>query len=100
MWLILSDEVRKKALEEKMKSEIWAIVKSRFDYTVPIAQVQKAGITTTGAECENELADLLQEYTPYRKEHKLWISQELKYDYNIIDGRLIRINQDGEIREL
>lgn len=90
----------KKALEEKMKSEIWAIVKSRFDYTIPIAQVQKAGITTTGAECENELTDLLQEYTPYRKEHKLWVSQELKYDYNIIDGRLIRINQDGEKREL
>ena len=90
----------KKALEEKMKSEIWTIVKSRFDYTIPIAQVQKAGITTTGTECENELIDLLQEYTPYRKEHKLWMSQELKYDYNIIDGRLIRIKQDGEKREL
>lgn len=57
----------KKALEEKMKSEIWTIVKSRFDYTIPIAQVQKAGITTTGAECENELTDLLQEYTPIVK---------------------------------
>lgn len=90
----------KKHLEEKMKSEIWVLVKSRFDYTIPIAQVQKAGITTTGAECENELADLLQEYIPYRKEHRLWMSQELKYDYNIIDGRLIRINQDGEKREL
>ena len=90
----------KKTLDERMKSEIWAIVKSRFDYTIPIAQVQKAGITTTGAECENELTVLLQEYTPYRKEHKLWMSQELKYDYNIINGRLIRINQDGEKREL
>ena len=90
----------KKALEEKMKSEIWAIVKSRFDYTIPIAQVQKAGVTTTGAECENELTDLLQEYTPYRKKHKLWTSHELKYDYDISGGRLIRINQDGEKREL
>ncbi len=92
--------VDKKALEDKMKSEIWTIVKTRFDYTIPIAQVQKAGITTTGAECENELTDLLQEYTPYREEHNLWMSQKLKYDYNIIDGRLIRINQDGKKIEL
>lgn len=90
----------KKVLDEKMKTETWTLVKSRFDYTIPIAQVQKAGITTTGAECENELTDLLQEYTPYRKEHRLWLSQELRYNYNIIDGRLIRTNQDDEKREL
>lgn len=90
----------KKVLDEKMKTETWTLVKSRFDYTIPIAQVQKAGITTTGAECENELTDLLQEYTPYRKKHKLWISHELKYNYDIIDGRLFRTNQDGEKRVL
>lgn len=90
----------KKVLDEKMRNEIWAFVKSRFDYTIPIAQVQKAGITTTGAECENELTDLMREYTPYRKKYKLWISHELKYNYDIIDGQLIRTDQDGEKRVL
>ncbi len=90
----------KKSMKEKMRSEIWTIIKSRFDYTIPIAQVHKAGINSTGAECENELIDLLREYTLYRKEHKLWESQELKYDYKIINGRLIRINQNGEKRDL
>ena len=59
----------KRALETKIAAEIWAIVKEQFDYTIPIAQVEKAGITTTGAECENELIDLLKEFTPYRKDH-------------------------------
>lgn len=90
----------KRLLEDKMKSEVWAIVKSRFDYTIPIAQVQKAGITTTGAECDNELEDLLKEYTPYRKEHKLWTSKEVKYTYVLENGKVIRINQDGDKIEL
>lgn len=90
----------KKSLEGRMKSEVWEIVKSRFDYTIPIAQVQKAGITATGAECDNELKDLLKEYTPYRKEHKLWTSNEVKYKYTIINGKLLRTNQDGETTEL
>ena len=92
--------VEKRLLEDKMKSEIWAIVKSRFDYTIPIAQVQKAGITTTGAECDNELEDLLKEYTPYRMEHKLWTSKEVKYAYTLSNGKMIRINQDGDKIEL
>ena len=90
----------KRALETKIAAEIWAIVKEKFDYTIPIAQVEKAGITTTGAECENELIDLLKEFTPYRKEHHIWTSNELKFHYEIVENKVIRTDQDGRTKEL
>lgn len=90
----------KRALETKIAAEIWAIVKEKFDYTIPIAQVEKAGITTTGAECENELIDLLKEFTPYRKEHHIWTSNELKFHYEIVENKVIRTDQDGKTKEL
>lgn len=83
-----------------MQAEIWAIVKEKFDYTIPIARVQKAGITTTGAACENELIDLVKEYTPYRKENRLWTAKELNYRYEIDEKKIIRIDQDGNTKEL
>ena len=61
-----------KALQERMEAEIKSIVKEQFDYEIPIAEVQKAGISSTGAEIENELKPLAKEFTPYRIENKLW----------------------------
>ena len=61
-----------KALQERMEVEIKSIVKEQFDYEIPIAEVQKAGISSTGAEIDNELIPLAKEFTPYRIENKLW----------------------------
>lgn len=36
-----------KALEAKIEQETKPIIKQLFDYQIPIAQVEKAGITTT-----------------------------------------------------
>lgn len=90
----------RRVLEAKIAAEIWAIVKEKFDYTIPIAQVEKAGITTTGAECENQLIDLLKEFTPYRKEHHMWTSNELKFHYEIVDNKVVRTDQNGKTKEL
>ena len=89
-----------KAIEVQIAQEAKPIVKQLFDYQIPIAQVQKAGITTTGAECENELEDLLKEYTPYRKGHKLWETSAKHYEYKVEDSRLYRKLNDGEWEEL
>lgn len=62
----------KKALLEKITVEVKALVKERWDYQIPIAQVEKAGISSTGAPCENELLPLQAEYTQYRKENNLF----------------------------
>ena len=85
-----------KGLELQIEQETKPIVKQLFDYQIPIAQVQKAGITSTGAECENELEDLLEEYTPYRKEHKLWESAAKQYEYKVEDNHLYKKLDNNE----
>ena len=71
-----------KDLQEKIAIEIKAQIKTEFDYQIPIAEVEKAGISTTGAEIENELEPLAKEFTKYRKENRLWQGKfdEIKYD--------------------
>ena len=89
-----------KALEAKIAEEVKPIIKQLFDYQIPIAQVQKAGITTTGAECENELEELLKEYAPYRKEHKLWEATAKYYEYKVENNHLYKKLNDGEWEEI
>ncbi|MCI7430819.1 MAG: N-6 DNA methylase [Bacteroidales bacterium] len=89
-----------KVLEAKIAEEVKPIVKQLFDYQIPIAQVQKAGITTTGAECENELEELLKEYAPYRKEHKLWEATAKRYEYKVEDNHLYKKLNDSEWEEI
>lgn len=84
----LEEEKQYKSAVKKAKDK--EEVKQLFDYTVPIAKVDKAGITTTGGECENELTDLTKEYTPYRKENKLWDETCIKYTYEIAGDKLLR----------
>ena len=89
-----------KVLEAKIAEEVKPIIKQLFDYQIPIAQVQKAGITTTGAECENELEELLKEYAPYRKEHKLWEATAKRYEYKVENNHLYKKLNDGEWEEI
>lgn len=42
-------------IEEKMATEIKALIKKQFNYSIPIAEVEKAGISTTGTQIENEI---------------------------------------------
>lgn len=63
---------RQKEIQAAIETETKKLVKERFDYQIPIAEVQKAGISTTGAPIENELEPLEQEFTAYRKENNLW----------------------------
>lgn len=67
-------QARQKTILATIETEAKKLVKQRFDYEIPIAEVQKAGISTTGAPIENELEDLEPEYTAYRKENHLWES--------------------------
>jgi type I restriction enzyme M protein len=89
---------KKKRIIEQKASEIKAIIKEKFDYEIPIAEVQKAGISTTGAAIENELIPLAEEYTPYRKEMNLWDVpvKVTKYDLSD-DGNIYRIRMADSI---
>ena len=89
-----------KTLEAQIDQEVKPVIKQLFDYQIPIAQVQKAGITTTGAECENELEALLKEYAPYRKEHKLWEATAKQYEYKVENNHLYKRLNNGEWEEI
>ncbi len=100
-----SSEIKPKRLMLKMLklrivAESKPIVKERFDYQIPIAQIEKAGITTTGAECDNELNALLKEYTPYRKKQGLWNSFKQEYTYRVENDKLQRKLNDKDWEEL
>ena len=83
---------KKKKIIEQKSAEIKEIVKEKFDYEIPIAEVQKAGISTTGAEIDNDLKPLAEEFTPYRKEKNLWDVPVKETQYNRFeDGNILRI---------
>ena len=87
-----------KTIREKIATEVKMLVKEEFDYEIPIAEVQKAGISTTGAEIENELVPLLEEFTPYRKEVNLWDIPIKGIKYRIDDeGNMFRYRDASDI---
>lgn len=61
-----------KDLENKKEEKIKKLIKEKFNYQIAIAEVQKAGISTTGAVIENELKPLAEEFWKYRKQNNLW----------------------------
>ena len=71
-----------KNIETKKEREIKAIVKEEFNYTIPIAEVEKAGISTTGARIYNELKPLAEEFKKYTSENHLWgkLTESVQYD--------------------
>ena len=56
-----------KELYKQIDEETKPVVKKKFDYDIPIAKIDDAGITTTGAASEgNQLPQLVDEYSAYR----------------------------------
>ena len=88
----------RKRIEEQKQVEIKAIVKEQFDYEIPIAEVKKAGISTTGTAIENELIPLAEEFTPYRKACNLWKVPIKSTSYTLQDdGSMMRIRMADNI---
>lgn len=76
--------------------------KELFDYEIPIAMVNDAGITTTGAASENnELPKLVEEVAAYNDKVKLWQHHDYSvlYEYNVgTYGSIVRtFNGDEEV---
>ena len=83
---------RRKEIEQDISLRARKLIKERFDYIIPIAEIQKAGISTTGKEITNELDPLEKEFTPYRKKNELWKIIEKSTEYKLHeDGTISRI---------
>lgn len=80
-----------KELYKQIDEETKPVVKKKFDYDIPIAKIDDAGITTTGAASEgNQLPQLVDEYSDYRIQNNLWpvLNNEIIYAMNT-DGKIL-----------
>lgn len=92
-------KAKNKALKEidvKKEAKIKEKTKELFNYEIPIVQVKKAGITTTGAKCKNELEDVAKEFKNYRDLKGLWTVNKPDISYKINEEELIRITNGVE----
>lgn len=92
-----TEDVRQ--IEDLIAAEIKPLVKERFDYPIPVIEVEKAGISSTGAPCENELEEVAVEFRAYRKKAKLWAEPRKETQYPVDDdGNISRLQLiDGNI---
>jgi len=88
-----------KQIEDLIVAEIKPLIKERFDYPIPVIEVEKAGISSTGAPCENELEEVAIEFRAYRKKTKLWAEPRKETQYPVDDdGNISRLQLiDGNI---
>lgn len=69
-----TNEKELKGLYKLIEEETKPLVKNKFDYEIPIAKIDDAGITTTGTASEgNQLPKLVSEYFTYRMQNDLWV---------------------------
>lgn len=61
-----------KEIDIQIENEIKQLVKEKFNYEIPIADIKKAGINSTGGKDDNQLPELLKIYNEYRKSNALW----------------------------
>lgn len=88
-----------KELYKQIDEETKPVVKKKFDYNIPIAKIDDAGITTTGAASEgNQLPQLVDEYSDYRIQNNLWpvLNNEIIYAMNT-DGKYCRYIGSQEV---
>ncbi len=55
-----------KQLYKDLKKQLMPCVREKFDYEILVADIKKAGITSTGEETHNELKDLIEELKSLR----------------------------------
>ncbi len=58
--------------KDKFDTEVREKIKQKFDYQIPIADIKKAGINSTGGKEENQLPELLKAYTEYGIANNIW----------------------------
>ncbi len=89
-------QLREKEIMHQVKDDAKPLLREYFNYEIPIASVEKAGITTTGAACENQLPNVQKEFTQYNQGAKLWQTNQSVFSYSLKDDGKIYRNSDGK----
>ncbi|MCI9016239.1 MAG: N-6 DNA methylase [Clostridia bacterium] len=84
-------------LDNIVIDEAKPLIKKYFDYEIPIAKINDAGITSTGMKTENlELLTLEKEFKDYVSENKLWNPKKNVIEYDILENDFIQRTINGE----
>ena len=92
-------EISLKDLKKQIEEEIKPVIKKKFDYNIPVAKIDDAGITTTGTFSEgNQLPLLVKEYREYRLNNNLWHESKTSIHYVVNSGKqYCRMVDDKEV---
>ncbi len=83
---------RLKEIDNEIQEYVKQEIKQQFNYIIPVAEVEKAGISTTGQPIENELLPLAKEFNEYRTENSQW--------NNIIEEMEYKISNNGDVTRI
>jgi type I restriction enzyme M protein len=78
-----------KTINQQIEEETKIMVREKFDYPIPVMEVEKAGISSTGAPCENELEDVAVEFKKYAAKAKLWNHLHSQAVYSVDDRDIL-----------
>lgn len=96
--LIAAAEKELRDLEKTIREEARPLTKEYFDYEIPIAIIEDAGITSTGSiSAGNQLPALLAEYEEYRRNTPLWNVSSRPYRYFISESKVVRSIDGAEV---
>lgn len=85
------------AIYAQVEEEAKPLIKKYFDYEIPVAMIEDAGITTTGAVSNNnQLPELQNSYKEYRLYNKLWANNEYSVEYLINADNVLIKKINGE----
>lgn len=86
-------------LQKLIAEEIKPVIKKYFAYDIPIAKIEDAGITTTGAKSEgNQLPALVKEYRTYCNNTHPWDTVIENYSYIYKSGEYFRLYRGQEVK--
>jgi len=80
-----------KVISDAISFEIKGQIKKEFNYQIPIAEIEKAGISSTGAKIENELEHLAEEFKTYKELHEPWVNPIKKINYQVFEEEISRV---------
>lgn len=97
--VIVTAQRRLLEIEKAIVEEAKPLTKEYFDYEIPIAMIEDAGITSTGSvSAGNQLPTLQDEYKEYRVRNKLWNETDSSISYALNSaGKICRISGDEEV---
>ena len=91
-------EIALKTLQKLIEDEFKPLTKEKFDYDVPIAKIDDAGITTTGAVSENnQLPTLVSEYREYCNRVSMWDVKISNMSYRSENNKYVRTSENEEV---